>query len=190
MNAPVTGAVGFDRRLPTPDPDTPFGIYLHVPFCSSRCGYCDFNTYTAGELGSATSPADWERAAHLEIVRAAETLSALGELPRIETVFVGGGTPSLVGAEVLVALLDRMRTTFGLAPQAEVTTECNPESTSPEFFHRLREGGFTRISLGMQSTSAKVLQILDRVHTPGRPLEAVAEATSRNFNQLFKGVMA
>src|SRR5699024_4252197 len=151
---------------PARDPRAPFGIYLHVPFCSTRCGYCDFNTYTAGELGSATSPVDWERAAAVEIDRAAQALAATGTPPQVDTVFIGGGTPSLVGADVLVGLLKRIDSTFGLAPGAEVTTESNPESTSPEFFARLREGGFTRISLGMQSTAAHVLRVLDRTHTP------------------------
>lgn len=176
----------FDPFLgpPVRDPDAPFGIYLHVPFCSTRCGYCDFNTYTAGELGSATSPADWERAAGVEIDRAAQALARGGTPPLVDTVFVGGGTPSLVGAEVLVGLLERIESAFGLAPGAEITTESNPESTSPEFFERLREGGFTRISLGMQSTAAHVLRILDRAHTPGRPQEAVAEARRAGFDHV------
>ncbi|KAA0917172.1 radical SAM family heme chaperone HemW [Dietzia sp. ANT_WB102] len=169
---------------PVRDPKAPFGVYLHVPFCSTRCGYCDFNTYTAGELGSATSPVDWERAAAIEIDRAAQALAASGSPPEVDTVFIGGGTPSLVGADVLVGLLDRINAAFGLTPGAEVTTESNPESTSPEFFARLREGGFTRISLGMQSTAAHVLRILDRTHTPGRPQEAVAEALQAGFEHV------
>ena len=169
---------------PTRDPRAPFGIYLHVPFCSTRCGYCDFNTYTAGELGSATSPVDWERAAAIEIDRVAQALAATGTPPQVDTVFIGGGTPSLVGADVLVGLLERIDSAFGLAPGAEVTTESNPESTSPEFFARLREGGFTRISLGMQSTAAHVLRVLDRTHTPGRPQEAVAEALRAGFEHV------
>ena len=166
------------------DPDAPFGIYLHVPFCSTRCGYCDFNTYTAGELGSATSPVDWERAAALEIDRAAEILAGSGAPPTVDTVFVGGGTPSLVGADVLVGLLARIDSAFGLAPGAEVTTESNPESTSPKFFGRLRDGGYTRISLGMQSTAPHVLRVLDRAHTPGRPQEAAAEARRAGFEHV------
>ncbi|WP_347237980.1 radical SAM family heme chaperone HemW, partial [Dietzia sp. B44] len=183
----TTGAhdpAGLALSPPPRDPRAPFGIYLHVPFCASRCGYCDFNTYTAGELGSATSPADWERAAALEIERAASVLAGSGTPPKVDTVFVGGGTPSLVGADVLVGMLDRIRSTFGLAPGAEVTTESNPESTSPEFFGRLREGGYTRISLGMQSTAAHVLRVLDRAHTPGRPQEAVAEAARAGFDHV------
>ena len=169
---------------PARDPQTPFGIYLHVPFCSTRCGYCDFNTYTAGELGSATSPVDWERAAHIEIEEAARALAGGGTPPRVDTVFVGGGTPSLVGADVLVGMLDRIEATFGLSPGAEVTTESNPDSTSPDFFARLREGGYTRISLGMQSAASHVLRILDRTHTPGRPQEAAAEARRAGFEHV------
>lgn len=184
MTDSAHGPAGIAHSPPERDPGTPFGIYLHVPFCSTRCGYCDFNTYTAGELGSATSPVDWERAAALEIERAAEALSRSGTPPEVDTVFVGGGTPSLVGADVLVAMLARIEATFGLAPGAEVTTESNPESTSPEFFARLREGGYTRISLGMQSTAPHVLKILDRTHTPGRPQKAVAEALGAGFEHV------
>ncbi len=184
MTAGTDDPAGFELTPPERDPSAPFGIYLHVPFCSTRCGYCDFNTYTAGELGSATSPVDWERAAAIEIEKAAEVLGRSGTPPQVETVFVGGGTPSLVGADVLVGMLERIDSTFGLAPGAEVTTESNPESTSPEFFSRLREGGYTRISLGMQSTSARVLKILDRAHTPGRPQEAVAEAVRAGFEHV------
>ena len=90
--------------------------------------------------------------------------------------FVGGGTPSLLGAERLATVLDAVRATFGLAPDAEVTTESNPESTSPEFFAGLVEAGFTRVSLGMQSAAPHVLAVLDRRHTPGRAVAAAREA--------------
>ncbi|HHX86409.1 MAG TPA: coproporphyrinogen III oxidase [Actinomycetales bacterium] len=184
MTREATDPVELATAPPRRDPRAPFGVYLHVPFCAARCGYCDFNTYTAGELGSATSPADWERGAALEIDRAAAALADGGTPPRVDTVFVGGGTPSLVGADVLVRLLDRIRSAFGLAPDAEVTTESNPESTSPAFFERLREGGYTRISLGMQSTAPHVLRVLDRVHTPGRPQEAAGEALRAGFEHV------
>src|SRR5699024_7891729 len=116
----------------------PFGVYIHVPLCATRCGYCDFNTYTAGELGSAASPDSWAEAYRREMEAAGRMLRARGvEPPRVETVFVGGGTPSLLGAERLVEVLGVVRSTFGLAPDAEVTTESNPESTSARFFERL-----------------------------------------------------
>jgi len=151
----------------------PFGIYVHVPFCAARCGYCDFNTYTASELsGSGASPEGWFEAVCRELERAAE---AVGERP-VDTVFVGGGTPSLLGAERLGAVLAEIRSTFGLADGAEVTTESNPESTSPEFFAGLVDAGFTRVSLGMQSAAQHVLAVLDRRHTPGRAVAAAREA--------------
>ncbi|HEV7471163.1 MAG TPA: radical SAM family heme chaperone HemW [Pseudonocardia sp.] len=154
-------------------PATPFGIYVHVPFCASRCGYCDFNTYTASELdGSGASPDGWLEAVRRELALAHRTV---GDRP-VDTVFVGGGTPSLIGAGRLGAVLDTIRDEFGLAPDAEVTTESNPESTSPEFFAGLVDAGFTRVSLGMQSAAPHVLRILDRRHTPGRAVEAAQEA--------------
>jgi putative oxygen-independent coproporphyrinogen III oxidase len=151
----------------------PFGIYVHVPFCAARCGYCDFNTYTPTELaGSGASPDGWLDAVRRELVRAR---SVVGPRP-VDTVFVGGGTPSLLGAPRLAEVLGAVRSTFGLAPGAEVTTESNPESTSPEFFAGLVEAGFTRVSLGMQSAAPHVLRVLERRHTPGRAVAAAREA--------------
>ena len=156
----------------------PFGIYVHVPFCAARCGYCDFNTYTASELaGSGASPDGWLDAVRRELV----TARAVVGLRAVDTVFVGGGTPSLLGAARLADVLDAVRSTFGLAPGAEVTTESNPESTSPEFFDGLIEAGFTRVSLGMQSAAPHVLRVLERRHTPGRALAAAREARAAGF---------
>lgn len=162
-----------------------FGIYVHVPFCSSRCGYCDFNTYTAGELGDPNSPQRYLAAVEQELERAAARYS----LPQADTVFFGGGTPSLLGAQGLSRILDRIRSTVGLSPGAEVTTESNPESTSPSFFEQLRNSGFTRISLGMQSTAPHVLAMLDRRHTPGRALQAAYEASQAGFEHISLDVI-
>ncbi|PXY20439.1 coproporphyrinogen III oxidase [Prauserella coralliicola] len=159
----------------------PFGVYVHVPFCATRCGYCDFNTYTAGELGTAASPGSWLEGLRRELDLAA---GMLGTPPAADTVFVGGGTPSLLGADGLAAVLEAVRRSFGLADDAEVTTESNPESTSPEFFAGLREAGYTRVSLGMQSAAPHVLRILDRVHTPGRPVAAAREARAAGFEHV------
>lgn len=162
--------------------DTPFGLYVHVPFCATRCGYCDFNTYTASELdGSGASPAGWFAAVAAELRLAAE---ALGETPAVQTVFVGGGTPSLLGGAGLARVLDEIRGTFRLADGAEVTTEANPESTSREFFAEIAEAGFTRVSLGMQSAAPGVLAVLDRRHTPGRPTAAAREARAEGIAQV------
>ncbi|HEX6346690.1 radical SAM family heme chaperone HemW [Umezawaea sp.] len=159
----------------------PFGVYVHVPFCATRCGYCDFNTYTAGELGTSASPESWLEGLRRELDLAA---SVLGTPPRADTVFVGGGTPSLLGAAGLSDVLAAVRSSFGLAPGAEVTTESNPESTSPEFFAGIRDAGYTRVSLGMQSAARHVLQVLDRKHTPGRPVDAAREARAAGFEHV------
>nr|WP_237440205.1 radical SAM family heme chaperone HemW [Amycolatopsis rubida] len=170
---PATALAGLGTR--------PFGVYVHVPFCATRCGYCDFNTYTAGELGSAASPRSWLDALRRELELGAEIL---GSAPRAETVFVGGGTPSMLGADGLAEVLDGVRSVFGLAPGAEVTTESNPESTSPGFFAGIRAAGYTRVSLGMQSAARHVLKVLDRVHTPGRPVDAAREARAAGFEHV------
>ena len=156
-----------------------FGLYIHVPFCATRCGYCDFNTYTPGELGGAT-PEGWLDAVRVELALAAQSLGG----PTVDTVFVGGGTPSLLGGDGLAGVLDAVRDQFTLADDAEVTTEANPESTSPEFFARIRAAGYTRVSLGMQSMTPAVLQILDRVHTPKRALAAAREARRAGFDHV------
>jgi putative oxygen-independent coproporphyrinogen III oxidase len=159
----------------------PFGIYVHVPFCAARCGYCDFNTYTASELaGSGASPDGWLDAVRRELELAVRTV---GRRP-VDTVFVGGGTPSLLGGARLGEVLGAVRDAFGLAPGAEVTTESNPESTSPEFFAELVAAGFTRVSLGMQSAAPHVLRVLDRRHTPGRAVAAAREARAAGIGHV------
>jgi oxygen-independent coproporphyrinogen-3 oxidase len=163
----------------------PFGVYVHVPFCASRCGYCDFNTYTAAELGSGASIGSWQAAVLAEIRLARTVLAAQGgQPPPAATVFFGGGTPSLAGSEVLTRILTEIREVIGLEPGAEVTTEANPESVDPAMLGRLRSGGFTRISFGVQSTSERVLAELDRRHTPGRALAAIGEAQAAGFEHV------
>jgi putative oxygen-independent coproporphyrinogen III oxidase len=159
-------------------PGRRFGVYVHVPFCATRCGYCDFNTYTPAELGGG-NPDGW-----LAALRAELTLAAARLAPVADTVFVGGGTPSLLGGERLTAVLDAVRDTFGLADRAEVTTEANPESTSPELFDALLSAGYTRVSLGMQSAAPGVLAVLDRVHSPGRAVAAAQEAMAAGFRHV------
>jgi oxygen-independent coproporphyrinogen-3 oxidase len=163
----------------TVTPGTAFGIYIHVPFCASRCGYCDFNTYTPGELGP-TTPQHWLDALRAELDQAA---AAVGPI-RVDTVFVGGGTPSLLGATGLTSVLDAVRRRFEMADDAEITTEANPESTSPEFFDGLRAAGYTRVSLGMQSISPGVLAVLDRAHSAGRAPAAAGEARAAGFDHV------
>jgi oxygen-independent coproporphyrinogen-3 oxidase len=161
---------------------TPLAFYIHVPYCASRCGYCDFNTYTASELGGGASQATYAGTA-IEEVRLARKVLGGTELP-VQTVFFGGGTPTMLPAADLVALLGAVRDEFGLAADAEVTTEANPESVDPAYLAELREGGFTRISFGMQSAREHVLRILDRRHTPGRPEACVREARAAGFEHV------
>ncbi len=158
---------------------TDFGVYVHVPFCSSRCGYCDFNTYTAGELGSSSSPDSYLNALEREL----DLVTYTPDSP-VRSIFVGGGTPSLLGATGLRRILRAISSRWDIAPDAEITTESNPESTSPEFFAQLVQAGFTRISLGMQSASERVLAVLQRRHTPGRALEAAREALDAGFRHV------
>lgn len=157
----------------------PFGLYVHVPFCITRCGYCDFNTYTPAELGG-VNPDAWLAALRAELGLAAARLDG----PTVDTVFVGGGTPSLLGGARLAVLLDMVREHFTLAAEAEVTTEANPESTWPEFFDAIRAAGYTRVSLGMQSAAPRVLATLDRVHSPGRAPAAAREAMAAGFEHV------
>jgi oxygen-independent coproporphyrinogen-3 oxidase len=163
----------------TRTPGRQFGVYVHVPFCATRCGYCDFNTYTPAELGGA-NPDAWLEALRTELRLAAELAGA----QPVDTVFVGGGTPSVLGADRLAAVLDAVRENFCLVPDAEVTTEANPESTSPELFDALLAAGYTRVSLGMQSVAPHVLRVLDRVHSPGRAVAAAEEALAAGFRHV------
>jgi putative oxygen-independent coproporphyrinogen III oxidase len=165
-----------------------FGVYVHVPFCDTRCGYCDFNTYTAAELGPGVSRGSYADTVLHEIRLAADVLrdgAALADrIPPVSTVFFGGGTPTLLPAEHLGLIIREVREQFGLAADVEITTEANPETVTPGYFAKLLEAGFTRVSLGMQSAVPRVLEVLDRRHRPGRPEEAVAEARAAGFEHV------
>ncbi|WP_377643330.1 radical SAM family heme chaperone HemW [Oryzobacter terrae] len=152
----------------------PWGVYLHVPFCSVRCGYCDFNTYTLGELGPGASTDDFATTALAELDLAATVLGR--NAGPVHTVFVGGGTPTLLPPADLVRLVAGIRDRFGLAEGAEVTTEANPDSVTLADLHELAAGGFTRVSIGMQSVVPHVLRTLDRTHDPARVATAVEGA--------------
>jgi len=177
-----------DGEVPPEDGALPFsvldgaasrdlGVYVHVPFCTVRCGYCDFNTYTATELGGGASQATYAETAASEIALAARVLDHAG-LPRrpVRTVFFGGGTPTLLPPADLIGLLRAVDREWGLAPDAEVTTEANPDSVSRARLRTLADGGFTRVSFGMQSAVPHVLATLDRTHDPARLPDVVAWA--------------
>ncbi|WP_435771090.1 radical SAM family heme chaperone HemW [Nocardioides sp. SYSU DS0651] len=160
----------------------PFGFYVHVPFCSARCGYCDFNTYTAEELGPGVSRSSYAAQAVAEVRRARQVLGAV-DLP-VSTVFLGGGTPTLLDPADLGRILSAIDCEFGLAADAEVTTEANPDSVDRGRLERLRAAGFDRVSFGMQSAVPHVLEVLDRTHDPDRVPAVVAAARAAGFDQV------
>ncbi|MCG6566632.1 radical SAM family heme chaperone HemW [Tessaracoccus sp. ZS01] len=174
--APADGSLPASALAST----APLSLYVHVPFCRTRCGYCDFNTYTASELGD-LSPDTYLGAAHAELALAQRIL---GDSRPVQTVFFGGGTPTMLPAEALTGLLRAIDDRFGLAPDAEVTTEANPDTLSPAYLETLRAGGFTRLSLGFQSVVPHVLQVLQRTHTPRRGLDAAHWARDAGFDHI------
>ena len=160
---------GFPSGSPPGSSARPFCVYLHVPYCRVRCGYCDFNTYTNLNMGPGASAGDFVDTLAGELALAGAAMDRAG-LPRRQarTVFVGGGTPTVLPAADLVRMLDLVRRTWGLAPGAEVTTEANPETVDEAYLATLARAGFTRVSVGMQSAVPRVLAVLDRAHTPQR----------------------
>ena len=168
--------------MPPASTGSPFGVYVHVPFCAVRCGYCDFNTYTATELGGGGSQAAYAGHAIAEVEYAARQLGE--DRPVVSTVFFGGGTPTLLPARDLTGVLAAVDDRFGLAAGAEVTTEANPDSVTPQSLAALREGGFNRISFGMQSAVTHVLRVLERTHDPANVARAVGWAREAGFEQV------
>lgn len=152
-----------------------FGVYLHVPFCRVRCGYCDFNTYTASELRG-VSQASYPDEVIRELDLAARVLGELGPLREAATIFVGGGTPTLLPPGELGRMIGAVRDRFGIAPGAEVTVEANPDSIDATGLEELAAAGVTRVSFGMQSAAPHVLAALDRTHDPERIPVVVAAA--------------
>jgi oxygen-independent coproporphyrinogen-3 oxidase len=162
----------------------PFGVYVHVPFCTVRCGYCDFNTYTAEELGNAPGASRWTYAG-AAIAEIRQARQVLGDHDaRVSTVFIGGGTPTLLKAIDLGAILAAIASEFGLEHDVEITTESNPDSVAQWDLEELRSVGFNRISFGMQSSVPHVLATLDRTHDPLRVPAAVDWARGAGFEQV------
>lgn len=161
------------------------GAYVHVPFCATRCGYCDFNTYTAQELQrdeTKVSPSTYVDRVVAEIDR--QYLELGDKAKPLSTVFFGGGTPTMLGSLELVRALKALKGRFDFQPNAEITTEVNPDSVDENDLKVLRDGGFTRVSFGHQSSATHVLQLLDRTHTPGRTWDAVKWARSAGFEHV------
>jgi putative oxygen-independent coproporphyrinogen III oxidase len=173
---PVGEPAPRDGSLPvTTDDATPFGVYLHVPFCRVRCGYCDFNTYTAGELRGARQD-EYADTLLREVELARGVLDRTGSLRPASTVFFGGGTPTLLPPGDLGRMLEGVREAFGIAPGAEVTVEANPDTVTDAVAAALAASGVTRLSIGMQSAVPHVLAVLDRTHEPANVGTAVHAA--------------
>lgn len=156
-----------------------FEVYIHVPFCMRRCGYCDFNTYTAVDMGAGASRGNYANMVirEMSIVHDWQIAHGVNE-PEAATVFFGGGTPTILKASDLVAMLNAVRDTWGIAENAEITTEANPDTVNADYVKELADGGFNRISFGMQSAVPSVLKTLDRTHTPANVAAGIAAANA------------
>ena len=156
-----------------------FEVYIHVPFCMRRCGYCDLNTYTAVDMGAGASRGNYANMVirEMSIVRDWQSAHGIDE-PEAATVFFGGGTPTILKASDLVAMLNAVRDTWSIAENAEITTEANPDTVNADYVKELADGGFNRISFGMQSAVPSVLKTLDRTHTPANVAAGVAAANA------------
>ncbi|MFD5225687.1 radical SAM family heme chaperone HemW [Microbacterium sp. NPDC058342] len=170
--APADGR--FPEGLPV-DASTPFSAYLHVPFCRVRCGYCDFNTYTSTELRGARQD-EYADTLIREIELAHAVLDDAGAVRPMDTVFFGGGTPTLLPPGDLARMLRAASGSFGLRDGAEVTVEANPDTVTPDVVGTLVDAGVTRLSIGMQSAVPHVLAALDRTHRPENVSSAVRAA--------------
>ena len=183
----LAGGGPANDRLQPATPTTPanagdaagYEIYIHVPFCMRRCGYCDFNTYTATDMGAGASRGNYANMVvrEMRLVRDWQLVHGIEE-PPVSTVFFGGGTPTILPARDLVMMLDAVRGLWGIEPEAEITTEANPDTVDERYIGALAEGGFTRVSFGMQSAVPHVLKTLDRTHTPAN-VEAGVRAADR-----------
>ena len=177
---PVGDPAPADGRLPRDlpiDPATDLGVYLHVPFCRVRCGYCDFNTYTSDELRGARQD-EYADVLLREVALARDVLAEAGALRPAKTVFFGGGTPTLLPAGDLARMLEGVRGAFGIADGAEITVEANPDTVTRAVAEELARAGVTRMSVGMQSAVPHVLAALDRTHTPSNVRTAVEAGRS------------
>jgi putative oxygen-independent coproporphyrinogen III oxidase len=171
----------------------PFGVYVHIPFCRTRCGYCDFNTYTHAELGGGASQAAYPAtlAQEISLARRVVQAGAPGDgapdghgAPQARTIFFGGGTPTLLPPREIGAIIRSIDQAFGLLPGAEVTIEANPETVDQRSLAELRAQGVTRVSFGMQSDVPHVLAVLDRQHQPGRPQQCARWAREAGFEHV------
>lgn len=156
-----------------------FGLYIHVPFCLKRCGYCDFNTYTESDMGEGASIEHYASMVieEMGLLKRWQLDNHLRQEP-IATIFFGGGTPTVLQPVDLVRMVQAAAHEWGIVDDPEITTEANPDTVDADYLRILKDGGFTRISLGMQSAVPHVLHTLDRTHTPENVVTNVQAAQS------------
>ena len=185
MTLPLDPA-GDDRATADATGDRALGLYVHVPFCARRCGYCAFVTYAPDELTADQTHRRWADAALAEVAVADRELRRLldEDLPALTSVYVGGGTPTAVEPGLLVGVLDEVRRRFAVRTDLEVTVEANPDGLADGRLDALRSGGATRVSFGMQSAVPRVLRLLDRTHDPDRVPLAVEAARRAGFEHV------
>ena len=154
----------------------PVGIYLHIPFCTTKCGYCDFNAY-----------------ANLDYLVSDYTSSLIKEIKlwekslnkhSVKSIFFGGGTPSLTSITDLQQIISTMFETFNISPHAEFTLEANPTELTEKYLHKIRELGINRLSMGVQSMNTNELQLLERTHSPQQVLNVIKASRKAGFNNL------
>ncbi|MFM1783956.1 MAG: hypothetical protein RLZZ579_233, partial [Actinomycetota bacterium] len=162
-----------DNKLALNNSGKTFHAYVHIPFCEVRCGYCDFNTYTASEIGPIRRD-DFHTSLIREIEFSRTFLGSNGYLPQqLSSVFFGGGTPTLFSVNQIDSVLSSLRDSFGISNEAEITVEANPDTVYSSFLDDLAKSGVNRISFGVQSFDSDVLKVLDRTHDPKRIPEVV-----------------
>ncbi len=163
------------------DPSRPEGLYVHIPFCATKCPYCDFNTYA----GIETIMGPYLAALRSEVELWGEVLGG----PRLKTVFFGGGTPSYLPPGSLDTLLDAIRGEFGLTGDAEVTAEANPDDLGEEKLASLLEAGVNRLSIGVQSLDDGLLRVLGRRHSAREAIDAFNASRSAGFDNVSIDLM-
>ena len=179
--------MNFSNTLPPSSPDalgdaysfsnSPFRVYVHIPFCKKRCGYCNFNTFTSFSLAPGFDKNTYPRLLEREIKRA-KRWQEEHEIPLkpASSVFFGGGTPTALSPSQLSFILESIREAWGIEEGAEISTEANPDSVEGKELFDLKRAGFTRVSFGVQSWEPRILKILDRTHSPAAAWRSIRKA--------------
>ena len=160
----------------------PLGIYIHVPFCRSKCQYCDFYSETIHDE-------QWFAAYRDAVCQHIREAGVLAPDYVVDTIYFGGGTPSFFGADGMVAILTAIRKSFQVANSAEITFEANPDSVTDRLLRRLRSEGFNRVSLGIQCDDDEILKKIGRPHTYAQAVDAVRRIRKHHFKNLSVDLM-